>query len=670
MVNIAVVTPVFNTQEYLHRCIKSVLGQKGVTIQYFIIDDGSSDNSGSIARFYQQNDSRVTLINKANAGQGEARNIGIKLADAEYIYFVDSDDYLGEDALSVLYQTAKEHNLDICSPGVPKHYFDKPLEYVSCLPCKSQFIKLSIIRDHELLQPSIRSGQDGVFSHLVLTHCSRIGMTERAAFHYTHAREGSTFTAHLKRHDLVPILLAQHYDAIEQHYNQFDLWESNAIRLLMFISDESLRNRVEPHLPHLNNEQKTSCFSLLSKFAKKASPFIKDHERRSLSPALLAILTKDIDWLIENYEKNFVGKNSEIVFENNCNIYKDNMIICKYSNNDYLNSSKAKKAAGEKSKTISTTPLNSVNSDVSKLQAEFKALRGKIDLAINTINNATTQVTSALHTPATELKNGHPDIVVSLTTLPHRLNMVHIAIESIFNQTILPGRIVLWITDRINIENDITPQLQALMQRGLEIRKVEDIGPHTKLIYALKAFPEKNIITVDDDIVYPTNAISCLWERHIKYPKAVVCNWARELAFDSTGKVKGVRSGRLLTPPRLESEIEQATHFDEKPSLLAFPYGTSGVLYPPTSLNSKVFDVDLFTKLCPKEDDIWFKAMGLLNKTPVAVTNLGINPSHHCITGSQAEALRHDNHGLQQNQKQMEAVFQYFNLSAHLFSAI
>lgn len=661
MVNIAVVTPVFNTQDYLHRCIKSILGQKGVSIQYFIVDDGSTDNSASIARFYQQKDSRVTFIQKVNEGQGVARNIGIKLADAEYIYFVDSDDYLGENVLSILYKTAKDNNLDICSPSVPKHYFDKPLENVPCLPCKSQFIKLSIIRDNNLLQPSISSGQDGVFSHLVLTHCTRIGMNEHASFFYTHAREGSTFAAHLKRHDLVPLLLEQHYDVIEQHYDLFNLWETNAIRLFMFISDESLRNRFEPHLPFMDSSQKKSCFITLSKIAKKIGHFITEKQKKYLPPSVLALCTHEIDWLIDNYEKKFCGKTVEVNFDKSCNIYKEKLIITKYNDINLMPNKKINNQ--EKKKVIAANSYDPTSStSLGILQNEIKVLNGKIDLAINTINNATTQVSSALHTSPSILQNGNSDIVVSLTTLPHRLNLVHLAIESIFNQTLLPSRVILWITEKIDVSKNITPQLDALIARGLEIRKVEDIGPHTKLIYALKEFPDKNIITIDDDIIYPNNTISCLWDRHNKYPKAVVCNWARELVFSSAGKVKGVRSGRLMTPPRLEYELEQALHFDEKPSFLGFPYGTSGVLYPPNSLSLRVFEVDLFKKLCPKEDDIWFKAMGLLNKTPIVVTNLGINPSHHCITGSQSEALRHDNHGLQQNQKQMEAVFQYFDL--------
>ncbi|MDH3465657.1 MAG: glycosyltransferase [Gammaproteobacteria bacterium] len=666
MVNVAIITPVYNTQDYLHRCINSVLEQQGVSFQYFIIDDGSTDNSASIAQYYQRKDRRVTFIRKANEGQGTARNIGIKLANAEYVYFVDSDDYLGENTLSILYRTAKENGLDICSPNVPKHYFEKPLEYVSCLPCKSQFIMLDIIRDFEILQPAIRSGQDGVFSHLVLTHCRRIGMATNAIFHYSHAREGATFTTHLTRHDLVPTLLEQHYSAIEQHYDKFNLWSKNALRLLTFVGDESLRNRVEPHLPHLDINQKFQCFKLLSEVAKKAHGYLSAWDKSHISLPLAALVTRDVGQLVTSYELEFAGKTFDTRYPSDSIVRQGMLLICKYANSRLTPTPKMIEApatvtSGQDGLPPVKPPSDS-GSDLRFLRAEFRALRGKLDLAINAINNSTIQITSAVRTPANGLSQGNPNIVVSLTTLPYRLPLVHFAIESLFAQTVLPGRIILWITNRINSGNAHTPQIEALVARGLEIKQVEDLGPHTKLLYALREFPDKKIITVDDDIIYPINSVQCLWEQHLKFPNAVICNWARELAFNLEGKVHGVRAGKLLTPPTLESEIEQSHRFHGSPNLLAFPYGTAGVLYPPNALSTRVFEVETFKQLCPTEDDVWFKAMSLLNRTPVVVTNLGTNPVHHCITGSQSDALRHDNHGLGQNSKQINDVFEYLDL--------
>lgn len=659
MFNVAIVTPVYNTQDYLHRCIKSVLNQKGVSLQYFIIDDGSTDNSPTIAKHYQSTDARITFISKKNEGQGIARNLGIKLAQAEYIYFVDSDDYLGEGMLKILYETAKNNNLDICSPNVPSHYFSKPLEYVPCIPCKSQFIRLDILREFEILQPNISSGQDGVFSNLVLTHCKRIGMAPKATYHYTHAREGSTFASHLKKHKIIPTLIEQHYNAIEAHYDKYDLWGKNSLRLMWFISNESLRNRLEPHLPYLSTAQKEKVFTILSTIAKKAFKYLENHQKNIiLHPCVIELITKSVAYLTKHYKSNLSEKNFEINYPIGSNIANDQLTLCKYYNEKLI----PEKNLATKQPSIESTHANQSSNDVRQLKWDLRVLRGKIDLITNTINNATIQITSAIHNEPASTNLGIKGLIASVTTLPHRLPLVHYAIESILNQTLKPELIVLWITDKIDEKKMITPELKSLKKRGLIIKKVRDVGPHTKLVYALHDHPDKKIITFDDDIVYPNNMIQYLWASHIQYPQAVICNWGRELAFDAKGKVLGVRDGKLLTPPTLELEIEQPQKFNSKPNILAFPYGTSGVLYPPKSLHSSVLNVEKFSRLCPKEDDIWFKAMSILNKTPVVVTNLGINPMHHCITGSQQEALRHENHGEGGNLLQMQKVFESLNL--------
>lgn len=668
MTQVTVVTPVFNTQDYLHRCINSVLDQEGVTVRHIIVDDGSTDNSAAIARFYAQRDDRVVFVQKVNEGQGAARNIGIRLAESEYIYFVDSDDHLGKDALHILHDQARTHDLDICSPGVPKHYFEKPLEYVACLPCKSQFIRLDVIRKYGIFQPTVRSGQDGVFSHLVLTHCRRIGMAMDAAFHYTHAREGSTFASYLKRHDAVPNIIAEHYAAIEGHYNQHGLWRTNAPRLLSFISSETLTNRLDPHLPHLTPQQVLAIFNVLCPVAKKAYAYLAPDQQRFIDPAVKAMAKDDAPRMAEIYTRDLAKKGPGVLTPPGSNTSIGKTLICKYSDPKLAPSpSDGPKVASTLLPASPIVPAKPVRDSqaLHEIRDELRALRGKVDLTINTLNNAAVQINSTVHAQPTTTASGLPDLVVSMTTLPARLHLVHSAIESILTQSILPGRLVLWISETVG-EGAIPPQLASLVRRGLEIRRVRDIGPHTKLIYALRDFQDKSIVTVDDDMIYPSNTLQYLWEQHQRFPQAVVCNWARELVFGSDGIAKGVRAGKLLTPPLLEREIEQAERFVATPSLLAFPYGTSGVLYPPGAFDEQVFDIDAMRRLCPKEDDIWFKAMTLLKGTPVVTTNLGINPQHHCLTGSQHVALRHDNHGLAQNQSQMAAVFRHFGLFQHL----
>ena len=99
---ISVIVPVYNSEQYLSRCLKNVAQQTYMDFECIVIDDGSKDNSLFIAKEYESKDSRFRVFHKENGGVSSARNYGIERARGEYLYFVDSDDELYDDALSVL----------------------------------------------------------------------------------------------------------------------------------------------------------------------------------------------------------------------------------------------------------------------------------------------------------------------------------------------------------------------------------------------------------------------------------------------------------------------------------------------------------------------------------------------------------------------------------------
>ena len=105
---ISIIVPVYNTEKYLHRCIDSILIQTFTDFELLLIDDGSKDRSGEICDEYAKNDSRVRVFHKENGGVSSARNLGLDNAKGEWISFVDADDYLNDDSLSILSQ-----NLDV-----------------------------------------------------------------------------------------------------------------------------------------------------------------------------------------------------------------------------------------------------------------------------------------------------------------------------------------------------------------------------------------------------------------------------------------------------------------------------------------------------------------------------------------------------------------------------
>lgn len=113
MDKISIVIPLYNSEKYIEKCIRSIISQKYKNIEIIIVNDGSTDNSYKIAKKLESADNRIKLINKKNKGVSSARNIGIKKASGDYIIFVDSDDYLNFDAIEQIYNELEKKYFDL-----------------------------------------------------------------------------------------------------------------------------------------------------------------------------------------------------------------------------------------------------------------------------------------------------------------------------------------------------------------------------------------------------------------------------------------------------------------------------------------------------------------------------------------------------------------------------
>ena len=109
---ISVIIPVYNVEEYLRECVDSVLSQTYENYEIILIDDGSTDNSGKICDEYAGNN-KITVVHKENSGPSPTRNAGIKAAKGDYIYFLDSDDYLDKEAFRKLVSVADNEVADM-----------------------------------------------------------------------------------------------------------------------------------------------------------------------------------------------------------------------------------------------------------------------------------------------------------------------------------------------------------------------------------------------------------------------------------------------------------------------------------------------------------------------------------------------------------------------------
>lgn len=121
---VSVIIPIYNAAQYLHKCLKSVISQTYKNLDIILIDDGSSDDSYSIAKEYQEKDSRIRLFTQTNIGLIATRKRGIELAEGEIIGFVDSDDWIEPIMYERLVQCMEENECDLVSSGIYRDYAD------------------------------------------------------------------------------------------------------------------------------------------------------------------------------------------------------------------------------------------------------------------------------------------------------------------------------------------------------------------------------------------------------------------------------------------------------------------------------------------------------------------------------------------------------------------
>ena len=113
MIKISIITPVYNAEKYIARCIESVLNQELKDIEMILVDDGSSDKTGIICDHYANEDKRIKVIHKKNEGVSCARNVGLKNANGKYVLFVDADDWLEDDMCSEMYNLATINDSEV-----------------------------------------------------------------------------------------------------------------------------------------------------------------------------------------------------------------------------------------------------------------------------------------------------------------------------------------------------------------------------------------------------------------------------------------------------------------------------------------------------------------------------------------------------------------------------
>ena len=243
------------------------------------------------------------------------------------------------------------------------------------------------------------------------------------------------------------------------------------------------------------------------------------------------------------------------------------------------------------------------------------------------------------------------EIIVSLTTYGKRFYDVAITIESIMEQTMKANRIILWI-DNSYKGRPLPINLQLLQKRGLEVEYCKDIRSYTKLVPALRKYPEAAVITIDDDLIYKYDVLEHLIVAYQQNPAFIYCHRMHKMRLDA--------NGNLL--PYFLWEWEST---DTVPSHFNLPTGVGSVLYPPHCMAPEVIDENTFLGICKFADDIWFKAMALKAGTKSQlVHSTDLHGNDYVVNEDvQDVGLININGGQNINDTQLKAVFEKYDLS-------
>lgn len=242
---ISVIVPVYNVERYLPCCIESILNQDFKNFELLLINDGSKDKSGNICDEYAQKDKRVKVFHKKNEGVSIARNLGINHAQGEYIAFIDSDDYIDVNYLSILMKDSadlvvtgyiqfaddQEDKIVYHSSFIKTIYhIGEFKEGLSLLLNRNhttpwnKLFRFNIIKKYHIyFDPKIRFAEDTVFVQTYLFHCNTIVFQDGMPYHYrSYTNNDSFFRYSLTSNEYIHTMQME-LQAYENLVNKFGL---------------------------------------------------------------------------------------------------------------------------------------------------------------------------------------------------------------------------------------------------------------------------------------------------------------------------------------------------------------------------------------------------------------------------------------------------------------
>ena len=289
---VSIIVPVYNSEKYLERCIKSILNQSYKNLEIILVNDESTDSSAEICNNYARKDERIKVIHIKNSGPSVARNIAINACRGNYITFIDADDWVSDDYLEILYKKICETNADISMIKTslviennsvikdvtpPKRIIEagytifekddiikelltqKVLDnYISGKLYKSDLIKNTKFVENVVFE-------NYIYIYDILDNITRMVYIEKEC--YYHLKHGASISATCSEKNILDYIdaILYRYERIKDEYNEFELY--NHIWLLKEITNACVKYVIANSYYENVEEKLVYIFDILTKFS-------------------------------------------------------------------------------------------------------------------------------------------------------------------------------------------------------------------------------------------------------------------------------------------------------------------------------------------------------------------------------------------------------------------
>ena len=339
---VSIIIPVYNAQNYLRRCVDSVLNQEFTDFELFLVNDGSTDNSGQICLEYARKDSRVKVIQKENTGVSDSRNTALNLSSGTYIQFLDSDDWITPDATKLLVRCARDHQCDmviadfyrvvgerlsqkgdidedvvLTREEFAEHMMANPADFYYGV-LWNKLYRRQIIEEHHLrMNAEISWCEDFMFNLEYIRYAVGFFALKAPVYYYV-KRKGSLVSqgANLASSVRMKLTVFEFYNNFYKHVFDEDYYERNRLKVYRFLMDIARDGVVAPTILPGSKKLGQERISILPKDIDGEGIIMETYRERKLlehyleAVALKNGLTMEETWMLLylNQPRTFVSR--------------------------------------------------------------------------------------------------------------------------------------------------------------------------------------------------------------------------------------------------------------------------------------------------------------------------------------------------------------------------